>query len=382
MIDNNAPNEGIKELRYVDPRKLRKIRAIKRVRKDQMYINITDSEFYMYNERGFKGASATGMDNQGLKIAKDAILHVTSGVVDKDNKMVLGYLHKAIKPLNQLRTLEDATVIYRISRAPERRIFSIDVGNLPKMKAEQYVRDQMDRHKNRLIYDAATGSVRDDRKFMTMMEDFWFPRREGGGGTQVTTLPAGQNLGQMADVEYFEKKLYQSLNVPISRLIADSGFNMGRSSEITRDELSFEKFILRLRNKFANLFKKALEQQLILTGIIAHEDWDQLKNGIHFNFQVDNYFAELKAEEIIRERVNTLSQVDAYVGKYYSEMWVKKNILQLTDDDIVQMDIEMKADLEKNLELQQKMNDLQGDNQQEQPSATENPLEPQLSNKQ
>lgn len=365
MIDVNEPHKGIQELRYIDPRKIRKIRAVKRVRKEQLYVNITDSEFYMYNERGFKGASATGMDNQGLQIAKDSILHVTSGVVDKDNKMVLGYLHKAIKPLNQLRVLEDATVIYRVSRAPERRVFSIDVGNLPKMKAEQYVRDQMIRHKNRLIYDANSGTVRDDRKFLTMLEDYWFPRREGGGGTQVTTLPAGQNLGQMADVEYFEKKLYQSLNVPISRLVADNGFNLGRSSEITRDELKFEKFILRLRGKFVQLLLKALEKQLILTGVIAEEDWEDFKSKIHFDFQHDNYFAELKQEEIIRERVNTLTMIDPYVGKYYSELWVKKNILQLNDKDIEQMDSEIQEENQRNMELQMQMQQMQaqGDDQ-------------------
>jgi len=359
MIDINDPRSGIKELRYIDPRKIRKIRPVKRVRKGQIYTNVTDSEFYMYNERGFKGASATGMDNQGLQIAKDSIVHVTSGVVDKDNKIVLGYLHKAIKPLNQLRILEDATVIYRISRAPERRIFSIDVGNLPKMKAEQYVRDIMVKHKNRLIYDATTGNIRDDRKFMTMLEDFWFPRRADGGGTQVTTLPSGQNLGELADVEYFEKKLYQSLNVPVSRMISDSGFNLGRSSEISRDELKFQKFILRLRTKFAELFYKTLEKQLILTGVISDVDWKDIHNKIHFDFQVDNYFAELKQAEIITNRINTLALVDPYVGKYYSEEWVQKQILQLSDDDIAQMQIEMQEDVEKNFELQKQQMELQ-----------------------
>jgi hypothetical protein len=359
MIDINNPRAGIQELRYIDPRKIRKIRPVKRVRKGQVYVNVTDSEFYMYNERGFKGASATGMDNQGLQIAKDSILHVTSGVVDKDNKVVLGYLHKAIKPLNQLRILEDATVIYRISRAPERRIFSIDVGNLPKMKAEQYVRDIMVKHKNRLIYDATTGNVRDDRKFMTMLEDYWFPRRADGGGTQVTTLPSGQNLGELADVEYFEKKLYQSLNVPVSRMVSDSGFNLGRSSEITRDELKFQKFILRLRTKFSELFSKALEKQLILTGVISDAEWKDIQNKIHFDFQVDNYFAELKEGEILTNRINTLALIDPYVGKYYSEEWVQKNILQLTDEDIEQMQLEMQQDVQKNFELQKQQMELQ-----------------------
>ena len=352
MIDVNDPRSGIKELRYIDPRKIRKIRAVKRVRKDMVYTNVTDSEFYMYNERGFKGASATGMDNQGLQIAKDSILHVTSGVVDKDNKIVLGYLHKAIKPLNQLRILEDATVIYRIARAPERRIFSIDVGNLPKMKAEQYVRDMMTKHKNRLVYDATTGNVRDDRKFLTMLDDYWFPRRSDGGGTQVQTLASGGNLGEMSDVEYFEKKLYQSLNIPTSRLQGDGGFNLGRSSEISRDELKFQKFILRLRTKFSELFYKVLEKQLVLTGVIADEEWEKIKNKIHFNFQQDNYFAELKDQEIIRERMNTVAMMDPYVGKYFSEEWVRKNILQLTDEDIEQMDKEIKEDQQKNFDQQ------------------------------
>ena len=241
MIDTANPRSGIQELRYVDPRKIRKVRTVKRIKKNGMYVNIIESEFYMFNERGFKGSSASNMDNQGLQISKDSIIHVTSGIVDKDNKIVLGHLHKAIKPLNQLRVLEDATVIYRISRAPERRIFYIDVGNLPKIKAEQHVRDMMTRHKNRLVYDATTGDMRDDRKFMTMLEDYWLPRRSEGRGTEITTLPSGQNLGELADVHYFEKKLYRSLNVPVSRLESESGFNMGRSSEITRDELKFQK---------------------------------------------------------------------------------------------------------------------------------------------
>lgn len=391
MIDVNNPKAGIQELRYIDPRKIRKIRSIKRVRKDQAYVNITDTEFFMYNERGFKGASATGMDNQGLQISKDSIIQVTSGVVDKDNKVVLGYLHKAIKPLNQLRILEDATVIYRISRAPERRIFSIDVGNLPKMKAEQYVREVMVKHKNRLIYDASTGDIRDDRKFMTMLEDYWFPRRADGGGTTVNTLPSGQNLGQLADVEYFEKKLYQSLNVPVSRMVPETGFNLGRSSEITRDELKFQKFIVRLRTRFSNLFLKALEKQLVLTGVIAQEEWEEIRNDIHFIFQQDNYFAELKNAEITSNRVNTLALVDPYVGKYFSEEWVKKNILMLTDEDIQQMQAEIDDEAKKNLELQmqqqqqqQMLNPQQPDQGQVegQPGAPDqslSPQEPQLS---
>jgi len=313
-----------------------------------MYVNIIESEFYMFNERGFKGSSASNMDNQGLQISKDSIIHVTSGIVDKDNKIVLGHLHKAIKPLNQLRVLEDATVIYRISRAPERRIFYIDVGNLPKIKAEQHVRDMMTRHKNRLVYDATTGDMRDDRKFMTMLEDYWLPRRSEGRGTEITTLPSGQNLGELADVHYFEKKLYRSLNVPVSRLESESGFNMGRSSEITRDELKFQKFVYRLRLKFSELFMKALEKQLILTGILTTEDWDSIKDSIHFDFRRDNYFAELKDSEILRERLTTLQQIDPYVGKYYSVEWVRKNVLRMTDSDIEQMDTEIEFEIQNN----------------------------------
>ena len=361
MIDTKNPKAGIKELRYIDPRKIRKVRSVKRVRKDSVFVNVIDSEFYMYSERGFKGASATGMDNQGLQIAKDSIIHVPSGVVDRDNKIVLGYLHKAIKPLNQLRVLEDATVIYRISRAPERRIFSIDVGNLPKMKAEQHVKDVMTRHKNRLIYDATTGDVRDDRKFMTMLEDYWFPRRSSGGGTQVTTLPSGQNLGELADVQYFEKKLYKSLNVPVSRLESDTGFSLGRSSEITRDELHFQKFIYRLRTKFSTLLYKALEKQLVLTGIIAENEWDDLKKHINFKFSVDNYFSELKNEEIIRERVNTLAAIDPFVGKYYSQDWIKRNVLQMTDEDIEKMQEQIAEEQQQAMQAQQDMQQNQPD---------------------
>ena len=338
MIDEMNPRAGVQEFRYIDPRKLRKIRAIKRERRGKVFVNITADEFYMYNERGFRGASATGMDNQGLRIAKDSIVHITSGLMDKDNKLVLGYLHKAIKPLNQLRILEDATVIYRISRAPERRIFYIDVGNLPKMKAEQYVKDMMTKHKNRLVYDATTGDVRDDRKFMTMLEDYWLPRREGGRGTEISTLPSGQNLGELADVNYFQQKLYKSLNVPMSRLNAStSGFNMGRSSEITQDELKFQKFINRMRLRFSQFFLQALEKQLILKGIITSDDWLEFKNKIHFNFNSDNYFSELKDAEILRERLTSLQQVEPYIGRFFSTEWIKKNVLMQSDEDIRDM---------------------------------------------
>ena len=354
MIDDNDPERGIQELRYIDPRKIRKVRLLTRERKGQVFVNRNTAEFYVYNEKGFKATGSTGMDNQGLRIAPDSILHCTSGLMDKDGKMVLSYLHKAIKPLNQLRILEDATVIYRISRAPERRVFYIDVGQMPKMKAEQHMRDMMTKHKNRLIYDASTGDVRDDRKFMTMIEDYWLPRREGQNGTEITTLPAGQNLGEMADVEYFEKKLYRSLNVPISRMHPDQAqFNLGRSSEITRDELSFQKFIDRLRLRFSNLLLGALEKQLILKKIFSKSEWDEIKDLIHFEYSRDNYFAELKDSEILMNRLATLQQIQPFLGLFYSQEWAKRNVLFQSDDDIAeiqkQMDAEAKAMAAKGL---------------------------------
>lgn len=345
MIDENDPERGIQELRYIDPRKIRKVRLLSRQRKGQVFVNKNTAEFYVYNEKGFKATGSTGMDNQGLRISTDSILHSTSGLMDKDGKMVLSYLHKAIKPLNQLRILEDATVIYRISRAPERRVFYIDVGQMPKMKAEQHMRDMMQRHKNRLIYDATTGDVRDDRKFMTMIEDYWLPRREGQNGTEITTLPAGQNLGEMADVEYFEKKLYMSLNVPVSRMKPDqAGFNLGRSSEITRDELSFQKFIDRLRLRFSNLLLNALEKQLILKKVFSSEDWAEIKDLIHFDYSRDNYFAELKDSEILMNRLATLQQIQPFIGLFYSQEYVKRNVLMQTDNDISEMQKQMEAE--------------------------------------
>lgn len=348
IIDDNDPERGIQELRYVDPRKIRKVRLVTRDRKGQVYVNRNTAEFFVYNEKGFKSTGSTGMDNQGLKISPDSIIHVTSGLVDKDGKLVLSYLHKAIKPLNQLRMLEDATVIYRISRAPERRVFYIDVGQMPKIKAEQYMKDIMTKHKNRLIYDASTGQVRDDRKFATMLEDYWLPRREGQNGTEITTLPSGDNLGKMEDVFYFEKKLYKSLNVPVSRINADeSTFNLGRSSEITRDELSFQKFIDRLRLRFSNLFLHALEKQLLLKKIFAQSDWDEIKDKIHFDYTRDNYFAELKDNEILLGRLNALTVIQPFLGQFYSEEWVKRNVLMQSDNDIEEIMEQMEEDLER-----------------------------------
>jgi hypothetical protein len=346
IIDENNPRNGIRELRYLDPRKIRKIREVRRKPKGQVTVTSKLNEYYIYNERNFMPAGGnaglpldtTANAITGVRISPDSILHATSGMMDKNNAMVYSHLQKAIKPLNQLRTLEDATVIYRISRAPERRIFYIDVGNLPKIKAEQYLRDMMQKHKNRLVYDATTGDVRDDRKYMTMMEDYWLPRREGNRGTEITTLPAGQNLGEMADVEYFQKKLFQALNVPVSRLQpSEPGFNLGRAAEITRDEVKFTKFAGRLRRRFSHIFMKALEKQLILKGIVAEEDWKEISNAITFDFAIDNHFKEFKEAEILQNRLQNLQNIIPYIGKYYSDNWVRKNVLMQTDEEIEQM---------------------------------------------
>ena len=343
VIDEKNPKEGIKELRYIDPRKIRKIRE---VQKKKAGLNLAEpvvtkviNEYYIFNDKGFNfGNKAVGTNTNGLKISKDSIVHVVSGLTDNQGTLVLSYLHKAIKALNQLSTLEDALVIYRLARAPERRIWYIDVGNLPKMKAEQYVRDIMVKHKNRLIYDAATGQVRDDRKFMTMLEDYWLPRREGGRGTEVTTLPGGQNLGQMDDVLYFQKKFLQTLNVPVSRLNSDALFSIGRATEITRDELKFERFIVRLRNRFSHLFVKMLEKQLVLKGITTVDDWQQLQGLIRFEFAKDNYFAELKKAEILQNRISQTRDMQDMAGKYVSHSWIRKNVLLQSEDDIEMQD--------------------------------------------
>lgn len=343
VIDENNPKEGIKELRYVDPRKIRKVREVQKKKaqpnqQDGAVITKTINEYYIFNDKGFAGtsrsASTTGTGTSGLKIAKDSVIHVVSGLTDESGSMVLSYLHKGIKALNQLRTLEDALVIYRLARAPERRIWYIDVGNLPKMKAEQYVRDIMVKHKNRLIYDAQSGEVRDDRKFMTMLEDYWLPRREGGRGTEVTTLPGGQTLGQMDDVLYFQKKFLQTLNVPVSRLNSDALFSLGRATEITRDEIKFNRFIIRLRSRFSHLFLKMLEKQLILKGITTLEDWAVISADIKFEFAHDNYFAELKENEIAEGRLNLARNYQDMAGKYYSHDEIRRKVLRQTDDDI------------------------------------------------
>ena len=344
MIDEKNPQLGIQELRFVDPRKIRKVREVqKKKAKNNEPTEITISkvvnEYYIFNDKGFNfGNKAVGTNTTGLRIAKDSIVHVVSGITDNQGQMVLSYLHKSIKPLNQLSTLEDALVIYRLARAPERRIWYIDVGNLPKMKAEQYVRDIMVKHKNRLIYDANTGQIRDDRKFMTMLEDYWLPRREGGRGTEVSTLPGGQNLGEMNDVLYFQKKFLQSLNVPVSRLNSDSLFSVGRATEITRDEVKFSRFIVRLRHRFSHLFLELLKKQLILKSVTTLEDWELLKNNISFEFAKDNYFAELKDAEIRQNRVSQARDMQDMAGKYVSHEWIRRNVLQQSDDDIGMQD--------------------------------------------
>jgi hypothetical protein len=342
VLDEKKPKDGIKELRYIDPRKIRKIREIKKGRDPKTGAEIIQSiaEYYMFNDRGTITQSYTAGVSQGLRIAPESIVSVNSGLMDAKNTFVISYLHKAIKPLNQLRMIEDAVVIYRLSRAPERRIFYIDVGNLPKGKAEQYMRDVMVKYRNKMVYDANTGELRDDRKHMSMLEDFWLPRREGGKGTEITTLPAGQNLGQIEDVQYFQKKLLQSLSVPYSRMDQQNGGGLagiGRTTELTRDELRFNKFINRLRNKFSQLFDHALRVQLSLKGVCTEEEWDKFREDIYYDYKKDNNFVELKEADLLQQRLSILNLVEPYVGKYYSQEWVKKNILRLTDEEIEEM---------------------------------------------
>jgi hypothetical protein len=353
IIDRENPVGGIKELRYIDPRKLRKVREVKKKKDERTGAEVMNvvNEYYLYNDKVTTGSSAN-FGPVGVRITTDSIISVVSGLMDSRRAVVLSYLHKAIKPLNQLRMIEDATVIYRISRAPERRIFYIDVGNLPKLKAEQYLRDIMVKYKNKLVYDAATGEVRDDRKFLSMMEDFWLPRREGGKGTEIDTLPGGQNLGELEDVKYFEKKLYKSLNVPVSRLNPEtSGFSLGRTNEITRDELKFAKFVDRMRNKFSDLFNQALRIQCVLKGICTAEEWDEFKEYVHYGFIKDNNFTELKDAELMKERLSLLANVDPYTGRYFSQLWIQRNVLRLTDDDIKKMQSEIDKEKDEGLGL-------------------------------
>lgn len=335
MIDVQKPKEGIKELRYIDPRKIKKMRTKRKISPGKVELENNSKiifnkfdEYYLYAPKGISASQ------KGIKVSTDSILFAHSGIQSRDNKMILSHLHKALKPLNNLMMLEDATVIYRLARAPERRVFYIDVGSLPKPKAEQYLRDIMIKHKNKLIYDPNTGAIRDDRKFMTMLEDYWLPRREGGRGTEITTLPGGENLGQIEDVEYFRRKLYESLNVPISRLESDNVFNIGRSSEITRDEIKFNRFVQRLRSRFSQLFTMALEKQLLLKNIVTSKDWQLIKDRLYYNFLEDNHYTELKEADILTQRLQLLNEIDPFVGRYFSPDWVKTNVLRQTEDEI------------------------------------------------
>ena len=359
VIDQKHPEEGIKDLRYIDSLKIRFIRQEKKKNRDQ-YINVASNrdnpasainpeleEYYLYTPTPAYPSNAItgGGGAKGVRIAKDSITYCTSGLIDRNKGTVLSYLNKAIKALNQLRMIEDSLVIYRLSRAPERRIFYIDVGNLPKVKAEQYLKEVMYRYRNKLVYNASTGEVRDDRKFMSMMEDFWLPRREGGRGTEITTLPGGQNLGELADIEYFQKKLYRSLGVPESRIAAEGGFNLGRSSEILRDELKFSKFVGRLRKRFAQMFNDMLKTQLILKNIVTPEDWESIREHIQYDFIYDNQFAELKETEMMNERLGTLATIEPYIGQYYSKEWVRRKILRQTDSEMIEMDEQIEQEI-------------------------------------
>ena len=358
VIDLKKPQEGIKELRYIDPLKMKFVRQEKKKERvggvDLSRMNETSKslypevdEYFVYSPKpNYPLGTISGSGSQkGVKIAKDTITYVTSGLVDRNKGSVLSYLHKAIKSLNQLRMIEDSLVIYRLSRAPERRIFYIDVGNLPKVKAEQYLRDVMSRYRNKLVYNADTGEVRDDRKYMSMLEDFWLPRREGGRGTEITTLPGGQNLGELSDIEYFQKKLYRALGVPESRIASDGGFNLGRSSEILRDELKFSKFVGRLRKRFANLFSDMLKTQLILKNIVTPEDWDKISDHIQFDFLYDNQFAELKESEMMNDRLGTLATIEPYIGKYFSVEYVRRKVLRQTDAEILEIDEQIEKEI-------------------------------------
>jgi hypothetical protein len=362
VIDVDRPQDGIMDLRYIDPMKMRYVRQEKqqknkelfnynKVGENQKIFNPEIEEFFLYTPSAAypSGMLAGGGAQKSVKIAKDSVTYCTSGLVDRNKGTVLSYLHKAIKALNQLRMIEDSLVIYRLSRAPERRIFYIDVGNLPKIKAEQYLKETMSRYRNKLIYDGSTGEVRDDRKFMSMMEDFWLPRREGGRGTEITTLPGGQNLGELQDIEYFQKKLYRALNVPESRIASDGGFNLGRSSEILRDELKFTKFVGRLRKRFANMFTDMLRTQLILKNIVSPEDWTIMSDHIQYDFLYDNHFAELKESELLTNRLTNLAQIEPYIGKFYSNEYVRRKVLRQTDSEIIEIDDQIRDEIEKGI---------------------------------
>lgn len=347
VIDTSQTKKGIQELRFIDPRKIRKVREVKKEKIPDTSVDVIKAieEFYIYNEKGLTAVPGTyANQSNGIKISPDTITFVPSGLLDLDRNVVIGYLNKAIKPVNQLKMMADSLVIYRLSRAPERRIFYIDVGNLPKIKAEQYMKDIMARYRNKIIYDSTTGEIKDDRKFMTMLEDFWLPRREGGRGTEITTLPGGENLGQIADIEFFQNKVYQALNVPVSRFQQQSGFNFGRAAEISRDEIKFAKFVGRLRRKFNKLFDDLLETQLVLKKIITPEDWGGIKEKINYKYAQDQYYQEMKEAENIRNRLDVLNQMSPYVGIYFSKDYVRKKVLRLNDAEIEQIDQENEED--------------------------------------
>ena len=348
VIDPENPRAGIKQLIYVDPRRIRKIRNITKKKEGGNEVIDRIDTFYLYNEKltnnNVQSPQLLGSYAGGVKLSEDSVVHLTSGMFDPAKSTVLSYLHKAIRPMNQLRFVEDATVIYRVSRAPERRVFYVDVGNMPRMKAEQYLKDVMTKFRNKLTYDASTGEIRDDRKHMSMLEDFWMPRRGEGKSTEITTLPAGQNLGQMDDVLYFEKKLYRALNVPISRLESSTGFTLGRSNEITRDEIKFDKFVDKLRSRFSIIFDELLARQLSMKGVCTLDEWDSFKQFIRYDYIRDNNFSELKEAELLQNRVNMLSQVQPYIGLFYSKRWVQENVLQFNEDEIEQMEDQMEEE--------------------------------------
>ena len=341
VVDESNLKAGIQEIRFIDSARMRKVKQVKKKKDPVTGANLIEKvdEYYVYQEK-------PGQQNSGVKMSLDSVSYVTSGLLDESRKKVLSYLHKSLKPLNQLRMMEDSLVIYRLARAPERRIFYVDVGSLPRGKAEQYMKDIMTRYRNKLVYDAKTGEIKDDRKHQSLLEDFWLPRREGGRGTEITTLPGGENLGQIDDIIYFQKRLYRALNVPINRLEQEAQFSLGRSTEISRDELKFQKFIDRLRSRFASLFLGILKTQLILKGVITSEDWNNMKNDITVDFMRDNHFTELKDMEILRERLETLDRVNNYVDQYFSRDWIMKNVLQFSDEDIDQMSQQAKDEQE------------------------------------
>ena len=349
VIDTAKPKNGITDIRFIDPRKIKKVREIFKEKDEKSGVEFIKKieEYFVYNERGIvldKAHTASPGSAATMKVTRDAICYVPSGLSDQDKNIALSYLHKAIRPANQLRMMENAAVIYRISRAPERRVFYVDVGNLPKLKAEQYLKGIMDQYRNKLVYDGNTGEIRDDKKFMSMLEDFWLPRREGGRGTQIETLPGGQSLGEIGDIDYFQKKLFQALNVPVSRMQQQSGLNFGRAAEINRDEWKFTKFIAKLRRRFSLLFDDLLKTQLIIKGVITETDWNLIRNNIEYKYATDAYYTESKEQQIIQSRVEILNGVANYIGTLYSKAYIQKHILKLTDDDIAQIELDNKAD--------------------------------------